>query len=107
MNHGNAVTGNGTKSTFAAHHVTSSAALEADDIPDIPATKITSESLDASLFPLNGITGSRLANYATTVFGGGVYVWHHGFPASGEFGQYFFQKIAATFTSGLVRLGFR
>ena len=96
LNHSNAVTGaTGTKITFDAQgHVTSSASLEADDIPDIPATKITSESLDAALFPLNGITGTRLANYSTTVFGGaastsGVTV----FPASGEFiGQYFFEE---------------
>ena len=96
LNHSNFLTaGTATKVTFDAQgHVTVGASLEAADIPDIPATKITSETLSSSVFPVNGITGSRLADFATTVFGGasstsGVTI----FPESGEFvGQYFFEE---------------
>ena len=96
LNHSNFLTsGTATKITFDAQgHVTVGASLEAADIPEIPATKITSETLSSSVFPVNGITGSRLADFATTVFGGasstsGVTI----FPESGEFvGQYFFEE---------------
>lgn len=96
LNHSNFLaTGTATKVTYDAQgHITVGASLEAADIPDIPATKITSETLSSSVFPVNGITGSRLADFATTVFGGasstsGVTI----FPESGEFiGQYFFEE---------------
>ena len=49
--------------------VTAGAALDATDIPDLAATKITSGSLDIARIATNTITGAKLANTSTALFG--------------------------------------
>jgi hypothetical protein len=72
LNHANSVAGatqNGI--TFDAQgHITSATALVAADIPEIPASKITSGTLAVNLIGTNAITGAKLANYSTVKFGG-------------------------------------
>ena len=96
LNHSNAVTaGSSAKVSFDAQgHVTGTLSLEAEDIPEIPATKLTSGTLPASVIGANTITGNKLANASTTKFGGaasteGIVT----FPAADFTGQYFFDSI--------------
>ena len=96
LNHSNAVTaGSSAKVSFNAQgHITAALSLEAADIPEIPATKLTSGTLSASVIGTNTITGSKLANSSITKFGGagstaGVVV----FPNADFTGQYFFDSI--------------
>lgn len=74
FNHSNSVTGatqNGI--TFDNQgHITNAVALVANDIPDIPATKLTSGTLDTARIASNAIAGAKLANFATVKFGGAV-----------------------------------
>ena len=49
--------------------VTAGAALDAGDIPNLDATKITSGSLDIARIATNTITGAKLANTSTALFG--------------------------------------
>ena len=72
INHTNAVTpGTFTKVTVTAQgHVSGSASLIDTDIPNLPASKLTSGTLSASLFGTNSITGAKLSNYSTIQFGG-------------------------------------
>ena len=72
LNHSNSVTaGTYTKVTVDSQgHVSAGASLVDTDIPSIPASKLTSGTLSASLFGTNSITGAKLANYATVKFGG-------------------------------------
>lgn len=72
LNHTNTIaTGTFTKVTIDAQgHVAGSAALIDTDIPSLPASKLTSGTLSASLFGTNSITGAKLSNYSTIQFGG-------------------------------------
>lgn len=72
INHINTIaTGTFTKVTIDAQgHVAGSAALIDTDIPSLPASKLTSGTLSASLFGTNSITGAKLSNYSTIQFGG-------------------------------------
>ncbi len=72
LNHTNAVTaGTATKITFDAQgHVTNGGTLTEDDIPDIPAEKLTSGVLASAVFGTNTVPGSAIADEAVTQFGG-------------------------------------
>ena len=72
INHINTIaTGTFTKVTIDAQgHVAGSAALIDTDIPSLPASKLTTGTLSASLFGTNSITGAKLSNYSTIQFGG-------------------------------------
>jgi len=96
LGHSNAVaSGSGAKVTFDAQgHVTGTLALDAADIPDLPASKLTTGTLSATLLPANGIEGGKLANNAVTKIGGagsttGVVV----FPTADYSGQYFYDSL--------------
>jgi hypothetical protein len=88
------IAGTATKVSFDTEgHVISTSALLAADVPDIPATKLTSGTLATTLFPVNGVSGSNLADYATTQFGGpsstsGITV----FPTAEYRGQFFYEE---------------
>lgn len=51
-------------------HVTAGTTLSATDIPEIPATKLTSGTLNVSVLGTNSITGIKLADSSTVQFGG-------------------------------------
>jgi hypothetical protein len=51
-------------------HVTAGTTLSASDIPEIPATKLTSGTLNVSVLGTNSITGIKLADSSTVQFGG-------------------------------------
>jgi hypothetical protein len=72
LSHTNAATpGQYTKVTVDTEgHVTAGTTLADTDIPNIPASKLTSGTLSNSLFGTNSITGAKLANFATVKFGG-------------------------------------
>jgi len=96
LNHINtATTGTYPKVTIDAQgHVTSGESLIASDIPDLPATKLTTGELNATLLPTNGIEGSKLANNSVTKIGGagatdGVVV----FPTADYNGQLFYDSL--------------
>lgn len=88
LNHTNSVTG-ATQNGFtfdAQGHITNATALIAADIPDIPATKITSGSLDIARVANNSVTGAKLANYAITKIGDTQ-------PTADQIGQFFFNPL--------------
>ncbi len=88
LNHTNSVTG-ATQNGFtfdAQGHITNATALIAADIPDIPATKITSGTLDIARIGTNAVTGSKLANYAITKIGETQ-------PTADQIGQFFFNPL--------------
>lgn len=96
LDHSNSITaGTGTKITFDTEgHITGTEALEAADIPELPAEKLTSGTLAAGVFGTNSIGGEKLANYSVTQIGGaqdteGVTT----FPTAAFTGQYFFDSI--------------
>ena len=96
LNHSNAVTaGTAAKVAFDSQgHITGALSLDAADIPDLSATKITSGTLSSSVFGNNTITGSKLGNSSVTRFGGatstdGIVT----FPQAEFTGQYFFDSI--------------
>ena len=96
LNHSNAVTGGSSaKVSFDAQgHITGGLSLEAADIPEIPATKLTSGTLSASVIGTNTITGNKLANSSITKFGGaGSTAGVVPFPNADFTGQYFFDSI--------------
>lgn len=88
LNHSNSVAGatqNGI--TFDAQgHVTNATALIASDIPDLPATKLTSGSLDIARISNNTVTGAKLANYSVTKIGETQ-------PTADNIGQFFFNPL--------------
>ena len=71
LDHSNSVTGaTAAKVTFDAQgHVTAGTTLIAADIPDISATKITTGTLDIARIGTNAVTGVKLANRSTALFG--------------------------------------
>lgn len=96
MGHSNAVlSATGTKITYDAQgHVTASTSLVADDIPDIPAEKLTTGTLSVDRIQNNTVTGLKLANNAVTKIGGaastdGIVT----FPDPDYNGQYFYDSI--------------
>jgi len=96
LSHTNAVAaGTATKVTFDAQgHITAGTSLVANDIPELPASKITSGTLAVSLLGTNSITGAKLSNSSTVQFGGagstsGVVT----FPAAEFKGQYFWDEL--------------
>lgn len=88
LNHSNSVAGatqNGI--TFDSQgHITNATALIASDIPDLPATKLTSGSLDIARISNNTVTGAKLANYAVTKIGETQ-------PTADNIGQFFFNPL--------------
>jgi hypothetical protein len=72
LNHSNSVTaGTYTKVTVDAQgHVSTGDTLAADDIPAIPASKITSGTFGTGLLGSNIVTGNKLADQSVTKFGG-------------------------------------
>lgn len=72
LNHSNSVTaGTYTKVTVDAQgHVSTGDTLAANDIPAIPASKITSGTFGTSLLGTNSVTGNKLADQSVTKFGG-------------------------------------
>lgn len=96
LSHTNAVTaGTATKVTFDAQgHITASTTLGAADIPDLPATKITSGTLNIAQIGANSLTGSKLANSSTVKFGGaGSTAGVVTFPTADFQGQYFWDAL--------------
>lgn len=96
LNHTNsAATGTYTKVTVDAQgHVTAGAALQAADVPNLDASKLTSGELPTDRLANDAVTGTKLANSSVTQFGGaasteGVVT----FPVAEFTGQYFFDSI--------------
>lgn len=69
---------------------TAGAALTEALIPVLPATKITSGTLDGARIGADTITGAKLANASTVLFGS---VDQSGFPSSEFTGQFFFDSV--------------
>ncbi len=88
LNHINSVAaGTGTKITFDGEgHVTAAQSLADTDIPNIPATKITSGTLDIARIGTNAVTGDKLANYSVSLFGETL-------PTAQYIGQFFFNPL--------------
>ena len=96
LNHSNSATvGTYPKVTIDAQgHVTAGTTLSDTDIPNLPASKITSGTFGASLFGTNTITGVKLADSSIVQFGGagstsGVVT----FPTAEYKGQYFYDEL--------------
>lgn len=96
LNHSNnATTGTYTKVTIDAQgHVTTGATLGAADVPELPASKITTGEFATERFANDAVTGAKLANSSVTKFGGaasteGIIT----FPTADFTGQYFFDSI--------------
>lgn len=78
----------------ARGHVTASTTLIAADIPALSATTITSGTLDIARVGNNSITGAKLGNQSTVLFGGsGSTVGEVVFPTAQFTGQYFFDAL--------------
>lgn len=95
LNHSNTATAGTYPKVIidAQGHVTSGTTLVADDIPNLPASKITSGTLSANLLGTNSVTGAKLANYATVKFGGaGSTAGVVTFPTADYTGQQFFDS---------------
>jgi len=67
--------------------VTAGATLEATDIPNLDASKITTGSLDIARVASNTVTGAKLANYAITKIGDTQ-------PTADQIGQFFFNPLS-------------
>ena len=65
LNHSNSVSsGTGTKVTFDAQgHITATASLNASDVPDLDAAKITTGTFPAARIGSDAVTGAKLADY--------------------------------------------
>lgn len=90
LNHTNALTGaTATKVTFDAQgHITSSAALDATDIPSLDTAKVTTGTFDTARIANDAITGAKIADKATATIASTT-------PAGGEFiGQYHFNSLS-------------
>jgi hypothetical protein len=88
VNHTNVVApATGTKVSFDSEgHVTGTQALVEADIPGLPASKITTGTLDNGRIGTNTIIGSKLANYSVTQIGSVL-------PTAEHIGQFFFNPL--------------
>ena len=88
LNHTNALTGaTATKVTFDAQgHITAASALIAADIPDLDTAKITTGTFDSASIADDAVTGVKLANRSTALFGEGT-------PTAEFIGQLHFNSI--------------
>ena len=91
VNHSNAVvSGTAAKVTFDSQgHITGALTLEATDIPSLPASKITSGTLDNARIAADSIDSTRIADYAITQFGNQQ-------PTADHIGQFFFNPLDRT-----------
>jgi len=92
LNHSNSVTGATVSGiTFDSQgHISAATALLAADIPDISAAKITSGTVSTAYIADNAITGLKLADSSTAVFGESL-------PAADFKGQMFFNPLEKNF----------
>lgn len=88
VNHTNVVAPTtGTKLSYDSEgHITGSQSLLDTDIPNLPASKITSGTLDIGRIGTNAVTGTRLANYSVTQIGSVL-------PTAEHIGQFFFNPL--------------
>ena len=96
LDHSNTATaGTFTKVTIDAQgHVTTGAALDASDVPDIPATKLTSGTIGSALLATGSVTAAKLADASTTKFGGAGATDNVVTFPDGDFrGQFFFDEL--------------
>jgi hypothetical protein len=96
LNHSNtATTGTFTKVTIDAQgHVTTGDTLAADDVPDLPASKITSGTITSDRIASDAITAAKLADSSVTKFGGaGATDNVVTFPDADFKGQFFFDEL--------------
>jgi hypothetical protein len=96
LDHSNTVsTGTYTKVTVDAQgHVTTGDTLAASDVPDLPASKITSGTIGSALIASDAVTGAKLADQSTCKFGGaGATDNVVTFPDSDFKGQFFFDEL--------------
>jgi hypothetical protein len=89
LDHANTVAaGTATKVTFDTEgHITASDVLAEADIPNLPATKLTSGTIDSARIGNSSITGAQIANYAVSKFGETQ-------PTADHIGQFFFNPIS-------------
>lgn len=89
LNHSNTATaGTYTKVTIDGQgHVTTGTTLDAGDIPDHSAAKLTSGTLDIARIGTNAVTGGKLANYAVSKIGETQ-------PTADHIGQFFFNPLS-------------
>ena len=95
LNHSNSVaTGTYTKVTIDGQgHITTGTTLLDSDIPNLPASKLTSGTLNTALLGTKTVTGAKLADYATVKFGGaGSTAGVVTFPMADYTGQLFFDS---------------
>ena len=96
LNHSNtATTGTFTKVTIDAQgHVTTGETLAAADVPDLPASKITSGTIGSDRIASDAITAAKLADSSVTKFGGaGATDNVVTFPEADFKGQFFFDEL--------------
>jgi len=88
LNHNNSVTGGtGSKVSFDTEgHITGTSSLEDTDIPDLPASKITSGTFPTARLEAKSVTGAKVADYAVSLFGETQ-------PTAEHIGQFFFNPI--------------
>jgi hypothetical protein len=82
------VAGTATKVTFDGEgHITGTQTLDAADIPNIDASKLTTGTLQAARIGTSSITGSQIANYAVSKIGDTQ-------PTADHIGQFFFNPLS-------------
>jgi hypothetical protein len=89
VNHtNNIISGTASKITFDSQgHVTGSASLDAADIPNLAASKITTGTFGTDRIANNSITGLQIADYAISKFGETQ-------PTADHIGQFFFNPLS-------------
>ncbi|BAQ93171.1 phage-related tail fiber protein [uncultured Mediterranean phage uvMED] len=95
LNHSNTVAaGTYTKVTVDGQgHVATGATLDAADIPDISAAKLTSGTIGSAIIATDAVTAEKLADQSVTKFGGaGATDNVVTFPAGDYKGQFFFDE---------------
>lgn len=92
LNHSNAVTGATVSGiTFDAQgHITAAVALDATDIPNLDASKITTGTFGTALLADGSVTADKLANYSTAQIGETL-------PVADYTGQIFFNPLDKAF----------